>query len=79
MDTETLIANAFLDLVQQGDSTALFAIFGYVRYHMKVLDMSKALFESSELVKMRCKQAETANIGSDVSAIINLWSQGELE
>jgi hypothetical protein len=72
MNTETLITNSLFDLVEKGD-IILFRYDPFSRARrdlcadVKVLDVGQSLVEDREFVEMGCKEAETSDLGCDVS------------
>ena len=70
MDTETLITDSWLDLVEQGD----ISIFGCrafrdVSYHVEVLHMRNLLRECRKFVEVGCEQAEGMCFGCKMSVM----------
>lgn len=81
VNTETLVAHARLDLVQERDviflpplglhvdvSVAIHTPRCDFSADVEVVDVRKVLVEYRELVKVRCEEAETPDLGCDVPA-----------
>ena len=68
VDTETLIAYTWLDLVQQGDIAIAAAFLGVrnVRDDMKVFDMIYFLVQCGQLVEVGREHAERMYLGCDM-------------
>jgi hypothetical protein len=75
VNTETLITNSFLDLVQQGNVVFIVG-GGNFGSDVEVLDVWEGLVKDREFVEMGCKEGKAADLGCNVPGVSEVLARG---